>query len=156
MKQWLVVAYLKASPRLLVPVLTPTCLSCTIAKEYGFWSVAEIQVSLISSGAGSTCLDVRGGRRVHSPPNPRIFARTRGSCGPFLGGKSTNVGGERGDFMDRAQAYTRKRRIHATRGVFSCIIKCEDWSLLSIDRSISAMDSLNQGGFLPISEVFIM
>lgn len=46
------------------------------------------------------------------PPNPRIFARTRGSCGPFLGGKPTNVGGERGDFMDGAQAYTKKRRIH--------------------------------------------
>lgn len=64
-----------------------------------------------------------------------------------FGGKSTNVGGGGGDFMDRAQAYKKEKNsqlLHATRGVFSYMNECEYWlSLLSIDRSISSMGNLN-------------
>ena len=112
--------------------------------------MGEIQVSLISTGAGSTCLGIRGIRKIYS----QFYHPIQGSLRVFVDPVAHSLvethkcGWGKGEFHGWSTGIHKKEKnsqlLHATRGVFSCMVKYEYWlSLLSIDRIISSLDNLN-------------
>lgn len=137
------VAYLKASPQLLVPILTPQR-----NRDSGQWvkskfrSLVREQVVRAWGYGGSE-------RYVHN-----FTTQSKDLCAylwilwPIPWWKTHKCGWGKGRFHGWSTGIHKKEKnsqlLHATRGVFSCMVKCEYWlSLLSIDRIISSLDNLN-------------
>lgn len=143
------VAYLKASPRLLVPVLTPTGLSCTISnnRNSGQWLKCNFR-SLVREQIVRACTWGVEGYTHNFTTQSKDLCAYSWILRPVPWWKIHRCGWGKGGFHGSGTSILKKEKnsqlLHAARGVFSYMIKCEYWlSLLSIDRSVASMDNLN-------------